>query len=57
MYMLIIVEVIDIVFIYLWRSIAERLYARWRTAETPIPSTSKAPIPLTDAVSLCFIYN
>ena len=48
MYMLIIVEIIDIVF-YSQRSMAERLSARRRTLE--------AYIPRTDAVSLCFMYN
>jgi len=36
---------------------AERLAARWRTAEAPTPSTPQAPIPPTDAMSLCFIYS
>ena len=63
MYMLIILEIIDI-FFYLYRSIAERLLciverlsARRRTPEAPIPLTPEEPIPPMDAMSLCFIYN
>ena len=52
MYMLIILEIIDIFFFYSQRSIAERLSVRRRTLEAPIPSTPEAPIPLTDAVIL-----
>ena len=29
---------------------AERLAARWRTADAPTPSTPQAPIPPTNAV-------
>ena len=57
MYMLIILKIIDIFFFYSQRSMAERLFARWRTENEPIPSIAKAPIPPMDAMSLCFIYN
>ena len=56
MYMLIIVEIIDI-FFYSQRSMAMRLAARLSIVEASTPSTPQAPIPPTDAVSLCFIYN
>ena len=46
MYMLIILDIIDIFCFYSQRSITERLSERRRTPE--------APIPQTDAVSLCF---
>ena len=56
MYMLIILEIIDI-FFYSQKSITERLSARRRTPEAPIPMMPEAPIPPMDAMSLCVIYN
>ena len=56
MYMLIILKIIEI-FSYSQRSVAERLSARRRTLEAPIPLIPEEPIPPTDAMSLCLIYN
>ena len=47
MYMLIILEIIDIYFLFI-----VRLSARRRTPEAPIPLTPESPIPPMDAVNL-----
>ena len=39
-------------FSYSQRNIAEKLSAKRRTPEAPIPSIPEAPIPPTDAMSL-----
>ena len=52
MYMLRILEIIDIFFFNSQRRIIERLSARKRTPEAPITSTPEEPMPPTDAVSL-----
>ena len=57
MYMLIILEIIDIFFFYSQRSTAMRLTARTSIAEAPTPLTPQEPIPSMDAMGLFFIYN